>query len=117
MNQFQNGHCNKTVYFILHDGPEQPARDLLLAVCLHAEQIHNEIWVFNRGCWSKSKALWYEIAVSSWNDVIMKEESKKALQKDIYGFFDSEVTYVDLSIPWTVGICCTRIVAEYNDPS
>ena len=47
----------------------------------------------------------------------MKEESKKALQKDIYGFFDSEVTYVDLSIPWTVGICCTRIVAEYNDPS
>lgn len=34
----------------------------------------------------------------------MKEESKKALQKDIYGFFMSEMTYKKLSIPWKVGI-------------
>lgn len=102
----------KTVYFILHDGPEQPARDLLLAVCLYAEQTHSEIWVFNRGSWSKNATLWTEIEASSWDDVILKEESKKALQKDIYGFFDSEATYSSLSIPWKVGICCTCIVVE-----
>ncbi|KAI9574647.1 P-loop containing nucleoside triphosphate hydrolase protein [Boletus coccyginus] len=84
---FQNAHIVKTVHFILHDGPEQPARDLVLAACLYTEQIHDEIWVFNRGFWSKSGTLWSEIKDSSWDDVVMKEESKKALQKDIYGFF------------------------------
>lgn len=39
----------------------------------------------------------------------MKEESKKALQKDVYGFFESQVTYKNLSIPWKVGICCTLV--------
>lgn len=58
----------------------------MLATCLYAEQIHDEIWVFNR-FWSKDSALWNDIKGCSWDDVVMKEERKQALQKDIYGVF------------------------------
>lgn len=78
----------------------------MLASLLYAEQPHDEVWVFNQGRWSKNKTLWLQIKDASWDDVVMKEESKKALQKDIYGFFKSEATYKQLSIPWKVGICC-----------
>ncbi|KAG8218670.1 P-loop containing nucleoside triphosphate hydrolase protein [Butyriboletus roseoflavus] len=104
ITQFQNGNFIKTVHFILHDGPEQPARDLVLTACLYTEQTHDEVWVFNQGIWSKNAALWIEIKDSSWDDVVMKEESKKMLQKDIYGFFKSETTYKKFSIPWKRGL-------------
>ncbi|KAF8450498.1 P-loop containing nucleoside triphosphate hydrolase protein [Boletus edulis BED1] len=104
ITHFQNGFSMKTVHFILYDGPEQPARDFVLAACLYTEQIHDEIWVFNRGFWNKDKTLWLGIKDSSWDDVVMKEESKMALQKDVYGFFKSEMTYKKLSIPWKRGL-------------
>ncbi|KAF8557041.1 P-loop containing nucleoside triphosphate hydrolase protein [Imleria badia] len=104
ITRFQNGNFLKTAHFILHEGPEQPARDFVLAACLYSEQADEEIWVFNSGSWSKNKTLWHEIKDSSWDDVVMKEESKKALQKDIYGFFKSEMTYKKLSIPWKRGL-------------
>lgn len=81
----------------------------MLTACVYSEQTHGDIWVFNQGNWSKNAALWLEIKGSSWDDVIMKEENKKALQKDIYGFFKSETTYKRLSIPWKVGICRTSV--------
>ncbi|KAN0097427.1 P-loop containing nucleoside triphosphate hydrolase protein [Tylopilus felleus] len=104
VTKFQNANFIKTVYFILHDGPEQPARDFVLATCLYTEQAHDEIWVFNRGFWSKDNALWLGIKDASWDDVVMKEENKTALQKDVYGFFKSESTYKKLSIPWKRGL-------------
>ncbi|KAF9226644.1 P-loop containing nucleoside triphosphate hydrolase protein [Gyrodon lividus] len=94
----------KTVHFILHAGSEEPPRNLLLSACLFADQAHDEIWVFNQGFWSKNKSLWLEIQGSSWDDVVMKEENKKALQKDIYGFFKSEMIYKKLSLPWKRGL-------------
>ncbi|KIK82312.1 hypothetical protein PAXRUDRAFT_832276 [Paxillus rubicundulus Ve08.2h10] len=94
----------KTVHFILHAGPEELARELVLSACLFADKAHDEIWVFNQGLWSKNKSLWLEIQDSSWDDVVMKEESKSALQKDIYGFFKSEMVYKKLSLPWKRGL-------------
>jgi len=104
ITRFTNSNFMKTVHFVLHDGPEQPARDFLLAAFLYTEQTHDEIWVFNRGFWSKDRALWLGIKDSSWDDVVMKEESKEALQKDVYGFFQAEMTYKKLSIPWKRGL-------------
>ncbi|KAH7931208.1 P-loop containing nucleoside triphosphate hydrolase protein [Leucogyrophana mollusca] len=93
-----------TQHFILHDGPEQAARDLLLAAGLFQDALHDEIWVFNQGFWSKNKALFAEVQKSSWDDVVLKDEFKKGLQKDIYGFFKSEAVYKELSIPWKRGL-------------
>jgi len=36
--------------------------------------------------------------------VILKEQFKKALKKDVYGFFASEAIYKELAIPWKRGI-------------
>ena len=43
-----------------------------------------------------------EVQKARWEDVILKEEFKINLKKDVYGFFDSEELYKSLSIPWKV---------------
>ncbi|KAF9453036.1 P-loop containing nucleoside triphosphate hydrolase protein [Macrolepiota fuliginosa MF-IS2] len=93
-----------TQSYILHEGPEERARLLLMSVGAWAHELHNEIWVFNQGFWSKDRGLWEEIQKANWNDVILKEDFKKALQKDVYGFFSAEEIYKKLSIPWKRGL-------------
>jgi transitional endoplasmic reticulum ATPase len=39
---------------------------------------------------------------ANWDDVILKQEFKDALQKDVYGFFKNEKIYKELAIPWKV---------------
>lgn len=89
---------------ILHEGPEDVSRLLLLAAGAWQYDLHDEIWVYDQGFWSKSNELWTEIQKADWKDVILKDDFKKALQKDVYGFFTSEKTYKDLGIPWKRGL-------------
>ncbi|KAL0949354.1 hypothetical protein HGRIS_009423 [Hohenbuehelia grisea] len=102
--QFPRGFGAKTQYFILHDGPEDPARSLLLRVGIWADQLHDEIWVFNQGFWSKDRGLWEEVQKADWKDVILKQEFKETLQKDVFGFFASQDIYQELAIPWKRGL-------------
>ena len=90
------------MHFILHSDGEEPARDLLLSALLYQEKLHNQIWIYDSGHWSKSKKLWSDVQNSSWDDVVMKDNCKEVLKKDIYGFFDMEELYKKLSIPWKV---------------
>ncbi|KAI0921649.1 hypothetical protein AcW1_004439 [Taiwanofungus camphoratus] len=91
-------------HYILHDGPEQPARTLLLAAGAWQNELHDEILVFNKGSWRKDHNLWTEVQKANWDDVILKEEDKAKLRKDVNGFFDSEDLYKSLAIPWKRGI-------------
>ena len=70
-------------------------------------QLHDEILVFNSGFWQKDHRLWSEVQKANWADVILDDEFKTALKKDIYGFFDSEKLYKSLAIPWKV---CLEVV-------
>ena len=45
-----------------------------------------------------------EVQKANWDDVILEESFKKALQKDVYSFFGSESLYKSLGIPWKRGI-------------
>lgn len=90
--------------FILHEGPEDQSRLLLLASGAWQYELHDEIWVYDQSYWDKSHELWTEIQKADWKDVILKDDFKKALQKDVYGFFSSEKTYKDLGIPWKRGL-------------
>ncbi len=65
-------------------------------------QLHDEILVYNSGYWQKDHGLWSEVQKANWADVILKEEFKGALKKDVFGFFDSEKLYKSLAIPWKV---------------
>ena len=91
-----------TQHFILHKGPEEPARSFLMAAGAWSDQLHDEVLVFDNGFWQKSHTLWAEVQKANWADVILKEEFKSALKKDLFGFFDSEELYKSLAIPWKV---------------
>ena len=88
-----------TIYW---PGPQEVSRLLLLAAGAWADQLHEEVWVYNQGFWSKDHTLWKEIQKADWKDVILNDAFKKALQKDVYGFFTSEAIYKELGIPWKV---------------
>jgi transitional endoplasmic reticulum ATPase len=88
--------------FLLHKGPEGPARQLLLQAGIWQNDLHNEIWVYEQGFWRKDHNLWTEVQKADWKDIILKDVFKKELQKDIYGFFASESVYKGLAIPWKV---------------
>lgn len=75
---------------------------MLTKVGIWEDQLHDEIWVFNQGFWQKNHGLWEEVQKANWADVILKEEFKKALKKDVYGFFSSQEVYRQLAIPWKV---------------
>ncbi|KAJ7068453.1 P-loop containing nucleoside triphosphate hydrolase protein [Mycena amicta] len=101
---YPNGFGSSTVFCILHKGPEEPARKLVLATGRWGQSLHDEIWVFNQGFWQKDHGLWVDIQAASWDDVILKDEFKTALKKDVYGFFKSESIYKRYAIPWKRGL-------------
>lgn len=88
-----------TEHFILHEGPPTVARELLLAAGVWSDQLHDDIWVYNQG-WQKNPGLWQEIQKASWDAVILEEDFKRAVQKDVFGFFSSKDTYKELTLPW-----------------
>ncbi|KDQ64302.1 hypothetical protein JAAARDRAFT_683411 [Jaapia argillacea MUCL 33604] len=90
--------------FILHEGPQGPARELLLAAGVWSQETHDEIWVFDRGFWNKNHGLWAEVQKADWKDVILDENFKVSLRKDVEGFFKSETVYKRLAIPWKRGM-------------
>jgi transitional endoplasmic reticulum ATPase len=90
-----------TEHFILHDGPPTTTRELLLAAGVWSDQLHKEIWVYNQA-WQKNAGLWHEIQKASWDAVILEDDFKRAIQKDVFGFFSSKDTYKELTLPWKV---------------
>ncbi|KAI0034082.1 P-loop containing nucleoside triphosphate hydrolase protein [Vararia minispora EC-137] len=93
-----------TQSFILHEGPSTPIQDLLLAVGLYQDKLHGEIWVFNQGYWAKDPDMWRAIQSADWEDVILEEDFKEQIKKDIYGFFESEKLYKNYGLPWKRGV-------------
>ncbi|KAJ7228492.1 P-loop containing nucleoside triphosphate hydrolase protein [Mycena pura] len=101
---YPRGLGTMTTFCVLHQGPEEPARRLVMATGLWSQSLHEEIWVYNQGWWQKDHPLWVDVQKADWKDVILKEEFKKALHKDVYGFFKSEAVYRELGIPWKRGL-------------
>ncbi|KAF9534719.1 P-loop containing nucleoside triphosphate hydrolase protein [Crepidotus variabilis] len=101
---YSEGFGTKTINFILHEGPEAVTRLFLSSIGSWQYDLHEEIWVFDQGFWNKQHSLWKEVQKADWKDVILKDEFKKELQKDVYGFFKSEAIYKELAIPWKRGL-------------
>ena len=75
---------------------------LIMAASKWSLELHGEVWVFDQMVWQKNKALWEEIQKASWEDVILDEDMKQALQDDVEGFFDERDNYEKFQIPWKV---------------
>ena len=89
-------------YFLYDKEDESPILSLLKEVGIWRNALHDEIWVFENGFWRKDHGLWQEVQKANWDDVILKQEFKDRLRKDVNGFFDSEALYKSLAIPWKV---------------
>lgn len=101
--KYLQGLSTYVYQFLVQEGAsEQPSKDLLVAAGGWSQALHDEIWVFNQGFWNKNPGLWQEVQKANWKDVILNEDFKTTLQKDIFGFFSSERVYLELQIPWKV---------------
>lgn len=69
-----------------------------------SEAIHDEIYVYDDGCWEKNKALFKAVSKASWDDVIISPAMKTNIIKDVESFFVSRSTYLEYNIPWKRGI-------------
>jgi transitional endoplasmic reticulum ATPase len=77
---------------------------LVLAAGHWADDLHDEVWVFDGGMWYKSRELYYSVRNASWENVILDEDIKKTLIEDHMSFFRSRETYAGLKVPWKRGI-------------
>ncbi|KAK4508175.1 hypothetical protein PRZ48_001913 [Zasmidium cellare] len=77
---------------------------LLLEAGQYGNLLHDEVWVFDRGYWQKSKELWDSVQKARWEDVILEPGKKKIIVDDTLDFFDSRATYEKLRVPWKRGI-------------
>ncbi|KAF2429739.1 P-loop containing nucleoside triphosphate hydrolase protein [Tothia fuscella] len=80
------------------------AKALILAAGDYHSTLHGEIWVFDAGWWHKDAALWDSIQRSTWDDVILDEDMKKAIIGDVSRFYDGRDVYKRLKVPWKRGI-------------
>lgn len=84
------------------DGQSQVVDKLITAASQHLSKIENEIWVYDRGYWKKSRTLWENVQACNWEDVILSSEMKDQLISDIEGFFDRKDDYKSFAVPWKV---------------
>ncbi len=102
--------CDRRCY-VLHQPLEAGEMDqdgrkvmeaLVLAAQIWSQEIHEQVWVYDQGRWIKDKELWWMTQRGSWEDVILDESTKRAIMRDVTGFFDARETYAELGTPWKV---------------
>ncbi|KAF2228843.1 proteasome-activating nucleotidase [Viridothelium virens] len=91
-------------YHYVENGLCPVVEDLLLATGEWTRQLHDEIWVFDAGMWTKNSELCKAVRGSSWDNVILDPATKDNLIDDIQGFFDSQALYNEFAVPWKRGI-------------
>ncbi|KAF2864830.1 P-loop containing nucleoside triphosphate hydrolase protein [Massariosphaeria phaeospora] len=100
------------MFYILHprttdnivDGHCRDTDALVLAAGKWTSLLHDEIWVFDDGRWTKSKDLYKAVHGASWDDVVLDPDMKKNLIEDVQGFFDNRELYAQFAVPWKRGI-------------
>lgn len=106
------GQCDRRCYVLSQSAMEgekdhmatEVMEALILAAGLWSEQIHEQVWVYDQGRWGKDKELWSMVQSASWKDMILEEVTKRAIMRDVIGFFDARETYAEFEIPWKRGL-------------
>ena len=108
-DESSDGRIKTSKSYILQkpEGDETPrsrgaATDhLIFAAAEWGLQLHDEILVFD-GYWRKDKNLWNSVQKADWKDIILDEEMKHEVIRDVEGFFDERNVYKEFGIPWKV---------------
>jgi transitional endoplasmic reticulum ATPase len=83
---------------------QEKADALIKAASSWAQELHNEVLVFDQGFWQKNRELWQNVQKAEWEDVILEKEKKEAIIEDILGFFDAQDKYEEYQVPWKRGV-------------
>jgi transitional endoplasmic reticulum ATPase len=86
------------------DGDEAAVNQLIFELVKYTTSLHNEIWVFNKGYWSKDRELWKSTSHASSDDVILDSKVKQTLIDEVTRSFESRSTYTNLKAPWKRGL-------------
>ena len=84
------------------EAAQKKADELIAAASSWAQELHDEVLVFDQGFWQKNRELWQNIQKSNWDDVILEKGKKEAIIEDVIGFFNAEEKYKEFNVPWKV---------------
>lgn len=104
------GQCDRRCYVLAqpplvrkeNQSGNEDVEKLVLEAGIWSEQGHDEVWVYDQGRWSKDKELWRMVQGGRWEDIILDEDKKKSIIRDVIGFFDARETYAEFGTPWKV---------------
>jgi transitional endoplasmic reticulum ATPase len=102
--------CDRRNYILTKSSSAMPfeqydnmiADSLIRAAGFWEERSNDEVWVLDRGRWTKDHELWLNVQNIGHDDVILPQDMRTALKRDILGFFDAKQHYRELGIPWKV---------------
>ena len=78
--------------------------DLISSATKWNNDLHTEIYLYDREQWTKSKKLWQSVQGTVWDDVILDPKVKAELINDVEGFFDNEDEYREYAVAYKRGI-------------
>ena len=99
-----------THHYILHphsaqttaSGQPNPIHSLIETSAKYRSQVNEQIWVYDRGYWSKNRKLWENVQAADWDSVILEQGARETLMNDVEDFFDSKENYKGFAVPWKV---------------
>lgn len=80
------------------------ADDLILASLQHNARVEEEIWLYDDGDWGRSAKLWKSVEDCTWDNIILNQDLKDELMKDVSSFFDRREYYKAFGVPWKRGL-------------
>ena len=89
---------------------------LIFAAAEWGLQLHDEILVYD-SYWRKDANLWKSVQKADWKDIILNEEMKHEVIRDVEGFFDERTVYKEFSIPWKVRTTFTQLLPNHLTPN
>ncbi|RMZ84999.1 hypothetical protein DV738_g329, partial [Chaetothyriales sp. CBS 135597] len=91
--------------YIVSTAEEVPiVHSLVATVGRWMTELHDAVWVFERGYWQRDAGLYASIQKASWDDIILDHELKEDLLATIQRFFSSREEYKKLRVPWKRGL-------------
>ena len=88
--------------FYLLGTSEASMNALVLEASVYANELHNEVLLFDGGYWQKSAALWQSVQKSSWDDVILDPAMKKSITGDLERFYAAREKYAKFKVLETI---------------
>ncbi|KAL9087838.1 MAG: hypothetical protein Q9159_003435 [Coniocarpon cinnabarinum] len=82
-----------------------PLNDRLIkSLYMWTRVLHDEIYVFDQGQWTKSKLLYQAVQNATWEDVVLHPSTKASIIADINTFFNNRELYAEFNVPWKRGV-------------